>query len=409
MKIVIISHVFTDKKYTKRWEKLAEAHKELDITLLSPRLFVYGKNKALSFGKIEKRIGYEKEKENFHIKLFKMKNHKYFEWTSKEMMQHIKSIKPDIIYHIGFHRQESLMQVLNYKKINKKVKIYVFSMRGPHHNIDKFKNKIFQNVGIYKLIYRIQYLYENYKLKKFNKFCDAVFCHYPEALCNFKNEGFEKPIFIQTQVGVDTDIFYKDLSKRDKIRKEYNIGNSFLFASAIRFTEGKGALQILEALPINGDWKYILMGSGTKEEITIIKEKIKERKIEDKVILPGFIERNEMASYWNAADCAIHFPQTTDKWIETFSLSLVQAMATHLPVIGSNSGSVPYQIGPAGIVIEESNISLLHEKLQWIINNQEEGKKIGEKLYNRAIDCFSINHLNKLFYETIIDLNNNKI
>ena len=86
-----------------------------------------------------------------------------------------------------------------------------------------------------------------------------------------------------------------------------------------------------------------------------IKAEIKENGLQDKIILTGFIETwQDMAKYWNALDCAVHMPLTTPMWEETFSLALVQAMITGLPVIASSSGSVPYQVGDEGIIIKET-------------------------------------------------------
>ena len=113
-----------------------------------------------------------------------------------------------------------------------------------------------------------------------------------------------------------------------------------------------------------------------------------------------------MPAYWNALDCAIHVPRTSDNWVETFSLAIVQARATGKPIIGNSSGSVPYQIGPDGIVVEEKNIQALHDKISWVIEHPEDAKLIGQKMRNRAIKCFSVQHLNEMFYDTIIDIKN---
>jgi len=108
-----------------------------------------------------------------------------------------------------------------------------------------------------------------------------------------------------------------------------------------------------------------------------------------------------MPKYWNAIDCMVHVPTTTFSWVETFSIALVQAMITGKPVIGNDSGSVPYQIGPEGIIVKEGDILSLNEKMKWILNNQDKVLEIGEKMFKRANNCFSILHLNDLFYKTI--------
>lgn len=406
MKIVMINHTFQQEQFCKRWKNLAGEHRDWDITLLAPSEWTWGSGKAVTFGKVEKKNGYEFEEGNFRVRQIRINNHKLFSWTSSEMIEQIKQINPDCVYHIGSHTQESLMQILNYKKKNPQIKVFAFSMRGPQQNLDNIANLKAHDKNVVKKILRnIQYIYEKSKVKKLNKYCDAIFCHYPDAMECFKKEGFKKPIYMQTQVGVDTEIFYPDELKRKRIRDKYGIADDeIVFGSAVRFNPSKGVTKVLKALPAQGKWKYLLMGSGLPDEIEAIKKIIKDRGIGDKVILAGFIDWNEMAEHWNGVDCAIHYTQTTPTWIETFSLALVQAMATGLPVIGSNSGSVPYQIGPDGIIIDENDIEQLSKTIQWVIDNPEAIKEMGKKLYSRTIHSFSTAHLNNLFYHTINDI-----
>ena len=118
---------------------------------------------------------------------------------------------------------------------------------------------------------------------------------------------------------------------------------------------------------MDGDWKYMLMGSGLPAEIDEVRNKISERGLEDRVILPGFIEWEDMPAHWNAADCMIHFTQTTESWEETFSLSLVQAMAVKLPVIGSTSGLLS--------LFTECQCKALSLGLTWWPGQVQEGNK----------------------------------
>lgn len=407
MKIIIINHTFQKTQFSKRWHDLAKSHSDWDITLLAPSEWTWGTGKATTFGKVEKRQGVEVEDRNFHIKTVAIKTSKYFGWTSEEMLKEIDTIQPDCVYHIGSHTQESLMQILDHRrKTDGKYKVFAFSMRGPQQNLSNIFNlqRLDKNV-IKKGLRFLQYFNEKRKVQKLNKYCDAIFCHYPDGMKAFIDEGYKGPIFMQTQVGVDTSIFFPDQGKRDRVRKQLGIDEStYLFASAVRFNPGKGIIQVLNALPKDGNWKYLLMGSGLPNEEKMVKDTIAKNGLEDKVILPGFIEWENMADYWNAADCAIHFTQSTPTWVETFSLSLVQAMATRLPVVGSSSGSVPYQIGPDGIIVDEQDIKSLNGKLKWIYMHQDDGKIIGGKLYDRTVRSFSTSHLNKLFYQTVNEL-----
>jgi glycosyltransferase involved in cell wall biosynthesis len=47
--------------------------------------------------------------------------------------------------------------------------------------------------------------------------------------------------------------------------------------------------------------------------------------------------------------------QTTPRWREQFGRMLIEAFASGLPVIGSDSGEIPHVLGDAGVIVGESN------------------------------------------------------
>lgn len=407
IRIVIINHTFQKPEFCKRWEILANSHQDLDITLLAPIKWEWGKVRTQTYGKVFTINGEAVEKDNFHVHLIDTKEDRLGEWTSKKMVEEIVHIHPDVVYFIGGHVAAPVMQLIRTKKKYKlnDMRIIAFSMRGHTPTID-FKRT---EPGIKKYINLIgKCVILGPRIKKSNKYCDAIFCHYPDAYKAFRDEGYDKPLYIQTQVGVDPDIFGPNKESRKKIRDKYNLGDAFVFGSASRFQDSKGLHEIIRALPENGNWKYLMMGWGREDEVESIKKEIKKRNFQDKVILTGYIDNwKDMAEHWNALDCAIHAPLTTLRWEETFSLALVQAMITGLPVIGSNSGSVPYQIGPDGIVVEEGNIDAMRNQMIHMMNSPEDRNSIGRAMRKRAVECFSIYHLDELFYVTLQDIMKN--
>ena len=203
---------------------------------------------------------------------------------------------------------------------------------------------------------------------------------------------------------MDTTVYKPMESERVQIREKYNLGDAFVFGSAIRLSADKGVFEILEALPPDGNYKFLLMGAGSDEDEHKIQNTIEKRGLSDKVVLTGFISNDEMYKYWNAVDCAIHVPRTTDNWVETFSLALVQAMATQICVIGNDSGSVPYQIGSDGIVVPEGDITSLRNAMIRVMNDNLFREQVAKKMRNRAENCFDIAHLTRCLYLVIKDL-----
>jgi glycosyltransferase involved in cell wall biosynthesis len=407
MKIIIINHTFQKPEFSKRWSAFASTYKDIDVTLLAPLEWRWGSQKSLTFGTVENIKGSEIKKENFRIKLIRTKINKVVgDWTSKDLLTEIKINEPDIVYFIGGYTSAALMQLIRLKKKHKKFKLMAFSMRG-HKLALESTNEVHSVANLLKDTMKKIILYP--RLQKFLKNCDAVFCHYPVALEAFRKEGYSKPVYIQTQVGVDPDIFYPNEISRNLIRTKYKVGDSFLFGSASRFHLSKGLLNVIDALPSEGNWKYLIMGWGLPGEVETIKRKVEEKNYQDRVIFTGYIDNwTEMAAHWNSLDCAIHFPSTTEKWVETFSLALVQAMITGCPIIGSSSGSIPYQLGEKGIIASENDINALRDKMLDLMENPQKCKEIGIEMRKRALSSFSIYHLNECFYHTIYDVLDDK-
>lgn len=407
MRIVLINESFHSHLFYRRWELFAETYPDVDVTLLTPAKSSIYKSKNNTFGSAIINEGHEVEKKNFHIKLIQIHEFKYltyFGYYSNDFRRVLKELNPDFVYNIGTHHQFSLYQIIKTVKKNLPgCKVAAFSMRGPDHNLDNLlanDNFSFKT----RLVRWLTYMLAKPLLHYVNRHCDAIFCHYPDAVSSFRKEGYEGPIYMQTQVGLNTERYYPDNESRKKVRDKYNLGDSYVFGSATRFTADKGLEDIINALPLEGNWKYLMMGSGRTDEVERIKTRIKERGLEDKIILTGLISRNDMPAYFNALDCAIHCPRTTRDWVETFSIALVQEMATSIPVVANDSGSVPYQVGPDGIIVKEGNLQQMTEKFNWLLSHREEGKAIGALMRERAVNSFGIVHLNELFYDTIHDI-----
>ena len=399
MKIVLINHTFQINYFSRRWKLFAETYPDVEVFLLAPSKYKwYGK--GYSFGNDATRESEGFDDGNFHRRVYRVKEYNWG-WTSPDFKPLFKEIKPDIVYYLGFHTQLSLAQVIRVAKNNvPDAKIMAFSMRGPYHDL----KLNLEGLGLVKRIKRIiSYLISKRIVSIVNHNCDAIFCHYPDALECFRREGYKGPIYMQTQVGVNAEWFHPDENSRKEIRDKYNLGNSYVFGSATRFTKDKGLFDIIKALPKEGDWKFLMMGSGTPEQEEELKNSIQQEGLQDRIILTGFIDWYDMAKYWNAVDCAVHVPRTTPTWIETFSLSVVQPMATKKPVIGNTSGSVPYQIGFDEMIVPEGDIQSLNEKIKWVLSNKTKAAEMGVKMYERTIRSFEVRHLNELFYRTITE------
>ena len=392
MKLLIVATNLNRSRYWRRWQYLRDYDKQIDITILVPQHYENGAKKEYSFGFLEIYKGEHHNEERFKIVPINISQDRFGGWSSKDIIPYIKSEKPDVVYYIGVHASPSLSQTIRgAKKIG--AKVYVFTMRGDLESKKKLSLK-----------HRLIKMYNDQMSNRNVRNSDAIFVHYPDAISAFRKEGYSGPLFINTQIGVDTSYFKFTESGRERIRKQLGIEDCFVFGSASRLNAEKGVLDIIEALPKDPKVKYMILGSGSEDEISAITHKAAECGVKEQILMPGLIDWDELPDYLSAMDCALHTPKRVENWVETFSLALVQEMSVGLPVIGSRSGSVPYQIGRDDLLVNESDIADIHAKMLFVMQNPDTSKEIGESMRDRCMNCFDVEHIAKCFDIVIREL-----
>jgi glycosyltransferase involved in cell wall biosynthesis len=77
--------------------------------------------------------------------------------------------------------------------------------------------------------------------------------------------------------------------------------------------------------------------------------------VADRVRFHGFTPHGELPEVYRSFHALAVPSQTTPSWVEQFGRVVVEAMASGVPVIGSDSGSIPEVVGDAGIVVPEAD------------------------------------------------------
>ena len=68
-------------------------------------------------------------------------------------------------------------------------------------------------------------------------------------------------------------------------------------------------------------------------------------------------KHSEVPRYLGCMDLLVAPSQTMKNWREQFGRMIIEAFACGVPVIGSDSGEIPFVIGDAGLVVAETDVA----------------------------------------------------
>jgi glycosyltransferase involved in cell wall biosynthesis len=99
-----------------------------------------------------------------------------------------------------------------------------------------------------------------------------------------------------------------------------------------------------------------------------------------------------MAAAYASFDVLVLPSRTTDTWVEQFGRVLVEAMWCGVPVVGSDSGEIPWVIGSTagGLVFPEGDVGALREALVRLRDSAALCRELAERGAERVRAQFSV-------------------
>jgi glycosyltransferase involved in cell wall biosynthesis len=176
--------------------------------------------------------------------------------------------------------------------------------------------------------------------------------------------------------GIDYSPF-EEATSIDYLRKELSFEpEDFLVGIVAHLADHKGHEYLIEATRILKQKapriKMIIVGEGPLQ--LKLSKKVKEIRVEDMVFFLGF--REDIPHILSSLDLFV-----LSSKIEGMGTSIMDAMASSLPVVATRVGGIPEVVvdGETGLLVPPKNPEALAEAVLRIYNNRELAEQLGQK------------------------------
>lgn len=195
----------------------------------------------------------------------------------------------------------------------------------------------------------------------------------------WRRKGYSGPLAVIPQFGVDPAIFFPG-EQRDRGR--------FRIGYAGRLVPEKGLDVLIKAVArLRGDWHLTILGDGPqRRELQTLAGILN---IGGSIAFEKPLPSTGMPAFYRNLDALALPSQTRPNWKEQFGRVLIEAMASGVPVIGTDSGAIPEVIGEAGVIVPEGDVVALRDALQAIMWDVGLQRRLGEAGRERVLAHFT--------------------
>ena len=225
---------------------------------------------------------------------------------------------------------------------------------------------------------------------------DIIFAISPYLFESAKNEyGCKNVVYVPNSI--DTNHFKIDLKDREKIREELGVEKDDIiigYAGSFWYVEGvPNLLQAFKNLRKKySKIKLAIMGkiylSNTDDNIPKL---VEDMNLKNDVILIPSQPHEEVPKFLSAFDILCCPKIDCDINRAANPVKVPEYLSMGLPTVASAVGGIidTMEDGVDGLLVKPGDVKDLEEKLEWIIQNPERAKEIGENGRKTAIEKYS--------------------
>lgn len=220
---------------------------------------------------------------------------------------------------------------------------------------------------------------------------DGMIAYSPGALGVLRHRQYRGPMAIQP-FGLDAARYRP--TRRSPVRRMLRPRLPVIGWTGRMFL-GKGLHVLLRAsAKMKRPHQLLVVGDGWRKPHE--RELANDLKLADRITWAGAIPAGKMPAYYAAMDVfthpAITSPPDMPYWKEQFARTLPEAMLMGLPIVGSNSGEIPWVVGNGGLIVPENNPSALAKALDRLVGDAALRRKLGAAGRKRALANFTWAH-----------------
>lgn len=328
----------------------------------------------------------------------------YNKENKKLMEQALDEFKPDIVHVNNFQRQLTASVIDAAKERNIPVVFTAHDvqaicpailMMDSQRNICEdcmggkylncVKKKCVKNSMLKSILGAVEAKY--YRLKKvYTEKIDYVLPPSEFYMKKLIKDGIPKDKISYIHNFIDVDSF--DVKTEDK-------GYALYFG---RLSREKGILNLINAFAKLKKGNLYIAGTGPEQEE--VEQVIKDNKLEDRVKLLGFLNKDEMKE--TIKNCK--FVVVPSIWYENCPYSVIETLCTGKPVIGADIGGIPELVKDKenGFIYQYDDIDELSNKMKTLFEDDKLVKQFSKKAKEIAKEQYSKEN----YYKKIIKIYN---